>query len=139
MISLFITVSRHWTLTHGYTSFDFTIDTFFMMGLAEIPYFLKHAREVGYPDYVMAAGLGAAFGQIFGTILMIYAATKGLAGPSSAMVQVQGLFHTSMSAVFLNMYPNSQQCVGLLCSMAGAIVMAIEMPCIDRFSKSAER
>lgn len=106
MISIFISISRHWTMTYGYSSFEFSIDTFMLMGFIEVPFFIRHASSVGYSSYVIMCGLGASFGQIVGTILMIYAATKGLAGPSSAMVQVQGLFHTTMSAVFLGTYPN---------------------------------
>lgn len=88
LISMFIAVSRYWTENYGYSGLDFTMDTYFLMGLVEIPFFINHAQEVGYNFMVLVYGIGASFGQIFGTMLMIYAATKGLAGPSSAMVQV---------------------------------------------------
>ena len=73
-------------MTYGYSSFEFSMDTFMLMGLLEAPFFIYYASSFGYSNYVIMCGLGASIGQIVGTILMIYAATKGLAGPSSAMV-----------------------------------------------------
>mmetsp|Transcript_9422 Transcript_9422/g.15876 ORF Transcript_9422/g.15876 Transcript_9422/m.15876 type:complete len:88 (-) Transcript_9422:69-332(-) len=58
---------------------------------------------------------------------MIYSATYGLAGPSSAMVQVQGLFHTLLSAIFLKIIPNQLQTAGLMCAITGAIVMSVDI------------
>lgn len=62
MISCFISVSRHWTMNFGYSSFDFTIDTFTVMGLVEIPFFINYHLTHGYSMYVFMAGIGAAFG-----------------------------------------------------------------------------
>jgi hypothetical protein len=58
------------------------------MGLIEIGFFINHQQNVGYSLKAIFCGIGASFGQIIGTLLMIYASTYGLAGPSSAMVQV---------------------------------------------------
>ena len=58
------------------------------MGLIEIGFFINHQQNVGYSLRAIICGIGASFGQIIGTLLMIYASTYGLAGPSSAMVQV---------------------------------------------------
>ena len=51
-------------------------------------------------------GIFAALGNTTGTLLSNYAATKGLGGPSSAMVQIQCVFHTTLSALFLGVFPN---------------------------------
>lgn len=88
MISIFISISRYWSQVHGYKSIDFTVDTFLCMGLIEIVFFIQHQVNVGYTVKAIICGVGASFGQILGTLLMIYASTYGLAGPSSAMVQV---------------------------------------------------
>ena len=56
------------------------------MGLIEIGFFINHQQNVGYSLKAIFCGIGASFGQIIGTLLMIYASTYGLAGPSSAMV-----------------------------------------------------
>ena len=56
------------------------------MGLVEICLFVRHSLKVGYTFQVLACGFGASWGQIAGTCLMIYASTKGLAGPASAMI-----------------------------------------------------
>lgn len=82
LISLFILVSRYWTEKYGYSSKDFTIDTFMLMGLLELPFFI----QVQYSLYNLILGVFASLAQIIGTFLMIYASTYGLAGPSSAMV-----------------------------------------------------
>lgn len=71
--------------------------------------------------------MSASFGQIMGTSLMIYASTYGLAGPASAMVQVQGLIHTSLSMQVLKIIPSPMQMVGLFCAIIGAIVMSVEV------------
>jgi hypothetical protein len=41
-ISLFISISRYWTITYGYKSQDFTIDTFMMMAILEIYFFFNY-------------------------------------------------------------------------------------------------
>ena len=56
------------------------------MGLIEIGFFINHQQNSGYSLFAIFCGIGASFGQIMGTLLMIYASTYGLAGPSSAMV-----------------------------------------------------
>ena len=48
MISLFIAVSRFWTERFGYSGLDFTMDTYFVMGLAELPFFIHHATTLRY-------------------------------------------------------------------------------------------
>ena len=40
MISISISVSRYWTVNHNYKSFDFTIDTFMVISLYEIGFFI---------------------------------------------------------------------------------------------------
>jgi hypothetical protein len=86
LISLFISVSKYWSQIHGYRSIDYTVDTFLAMGLIEIGFFVSHQANYGYSLKSLLCGIGASFGQILGTLLMIYASTYGLAGPSSAMV-----------------------------------------------------
>jgi len=39
LISIFISVSRFWSQNFGYNSLDYTIDSFFVMGLIEVPFF----------------------------------------------------------------------------------------------------
>lgn len=131
LISLFIAVSRYWTEHYGYTGLDFTMDTYMVMGLVEVPFFIHHALGQGYTVKVLLCGIGASMGQIFGTMLMIYAATYGLAGPSSAMVQVQGIFHITLSALFFHVIPNNMQIIGILCSVAGATIMSVDIPCLS--------
>lgn len=86
LISIFISVSRYWSFYHGYNSIDYSIDTFMLMGTIELFFFIRQCLKVGYTFTQFACGFGASCGQIFGTCLMIYASTKGLAGPSSAMI-----------------------------------------------------
>lgn len=86
LISIFISVSRYWSHYHGYNSVDYSIDTFMVMGAVETYFFIRHAMTIGYSVNVFLCGFAASCGQIAGTCLMIYASTKGLAGPSSAMI-----------------------------------------------------
>ena len=135
LISIFISVSKYWSQIHGYRSIDYTVDTFLAMGIIEIGFFVHHQVTVGYSLKVLLCGIGASFGQIVGTLLMIYASTYGLAGPASAMVQVQGLFHTVMSAIFLNVYPTGLQTLGLTSAILGAAVMSVEFKTMSKNCK----
>jgi len=73
-------------------------------------------------------GITASLCNIIATLLMIYAATYGLAGPSSAMVQSQGVIHVLLSAIFLSQYPSTMDYIGLTCAITGATIMSIEIP-----------
>jgi uncharacterized membrane protein len=73
-------------------------------------------------------GICASMCNIIATLLMIYAATYGLAGPSSAMVQSQGLIHVLLSAVFLSAYPSNMDLIGLSLAIIGATIMSVEFP-----------
>lgn len=56
---------------------------------------------------------------------MIYAATYGLAGPASAMVQIQCVVHTILEAVFNKIIPSPMSMIGIACAITGAAVMSI--------------
>ena len=90
MIAVSISISRYLTVNYKYKSFDFTIDTFLMISLCEIGFFFHFNQTVnngeGYHFDQILYGFAASVFQIIGTLLMIYAATYGLAGPASAMV-----------------------------------------------------
>ena len=86
MISIMITLSRWWTEKYGYISLDFTIDTFLLLSLVEIAFFFYYAESRTYTWLDILYGVLASIFQIAGTMLMIYSATFGLAGPASAMV-----------------------------------------------------
>jgi len=40
LIALSIVIGRYWTTNHGYASFDFTIDSYIVMGICEIGLFI---------------------------------------------------------------------------------------------------
>jgi drug/metabolite transporter (DMT)-like permease len=126
-ITWFITASRYWSVTHKYHSFNYTVDTLLMMGVLEVPFFILHWVSFGYSLYVLVVGVIASFCQIAGTCLCIYAATNGLGGPSSAMIQVQGLIHTILSATVHGIVPNFLQCMGIFCALFGAFVMSVDV------------
>ena len=125
MISLFITWARYFTLKHRYNSTDFTVDTFTLLGLIEVPFFLAYQLATGYTLFQLTCGLFASFAQICGTGLLIYASTYGLAGPSSALAQCQGLVHVLLSALCLGLLPSRLDLAGVLCAIAGSAVMSI--------------
>lgn len=77
----------------------------------------------------MAYGIAASFCMVSGTILMIYSATYGLAGPASAMVQCQGLIHTLISAFVLGQIPSVSAIIGMCFAVLGATIMGFDLPC----------
>ena len=86
MISIMITISRYWTEKHGYSSLDYSIDTFVLLSLFEIGFFIYFAENNTFTWLQILYGVAASVFQIAGTCFMIYSATFGLAGPASAMV-----------------------------------------------------
>ena len=40
LIAVFITLSRYWTLYYGYSSIDFTLDNYLVIGILEIGFFI---------------------------------------------------------------------------------------------------
>ena len=70
----------------------------------------------------------ASIAQIIGTLLMIYSSTHGLAGPTSAMVQSQGIVHVLLCALFLGLIPSMLDILGLVCAIIGAIIMSVDFP-----------
>ena len=91
MIAITISISKYWTMKHGYNSKDFTIDTFLCMGILEVGLCIhwQLTNPIGYDFREILFGSIACIFQILGTMLMFYSATYGLAGPASAMVQSQ--------------------------------------------------
>ena len=89
MISITISISKYMTMKHGYNSRDLTIDTFLCLGILEIGLCIQYqvTNPIGYDFREILFGVIASIFQILGTMLMIYSATYGLAGPASAMVQ----------------------------------------------------
>lgn len=80
---------------------SFTIDNFTVISLLEIP--LLFYYEYGPRPYTwnwIWHGVAAAVFQVLGTMLMIYASTFGLAGPASAMVQIQAIVQTILIVIF---------------------------------------
>jgi len=139
MISLFITLSRYWTEHYGYKSQDFTVDTFFIIALVELPFWYQYQTQTGYTLHELAFGMGASFFMVCGTLLMIYASTYGLAGPTSAMVQCQGLVHTLLSAFILGQIPSISAIIGLCFAITGALIMGLEFPCFKAESETSQQ
>jgi drug/metabolite transporter (DMT)-like permease len=82
---------------------------------------------VGYTLLQVLFGTIASIFQILGTVLMIYSATYGLAGPASAMVQSQCIIQTALAAIFLHDKPSTLDIVGIGCAVIGAIIMSVEI------------
>ena len=62
LISMLIAISRYWTENYGYKSVELTVDTFMLMGFIEIIFFIQYENSVGYSNFALLCGLGAAFG-----------------------------------------------------------------------------
>ena len=129
MISLTISVSKYWTINYHYKSLDFTIDTFLCMSLIEIGFSIYYELNTGYTFKEVLFAFIASIFQILGTMLMIYSATFGLAGPASAMVQSQCVVQTILATIFLHQIPRPLDIVGIACAIIGAIVMSVELNC----------
>lgn len=59
----------------------------------------------------------------FGFILVNYSTTTGIAGPAAALVNVQTLLHTVMSAVILNQAPGLQQTLAMVVGVVGSLLI----------------
>ena len=66
VLALVITFSRYWSENYGYKSLDFTVDTFFVSSIIELPLFIIYATSTGYSPLQMTFGVTAAISFITG-------------------------------------------------------------------------
>ena len=60
MISIMITISRYWTEKHAYSSLDYSIDTFVLLSLAEIGFFVYYAENNTFTYMEIFFGVAAS-------------------------------------------------------------------------------
>jgi len=60
MISIMITISRYWTEKHAYASLDYSIDTFVLLSLVEIGFFVYYAEQNTFSWMAIVYGVAAS-------------------------------------------------------------------------------
>ena len=94
--------SRYWTENFGYKSNDFTVDTFVVIGLCELPLFMQYESTTGFTLVEMVYGVSSSICFMFGVLIFIYAASQGLSGPTTALAQIQGIVHLLLNSIIMS-------------------------------------
>ena len=71
----------------------------------------------------------------FGTFLINYSISVGIAGPASAMANLAAVFQTILDYFILGQVLNLLQILGLLVGLTGAIVLAVGLSIYTRAIK----
>jgi len=121
-----ILTARYFTTNFGYKSLDNTIDTFTIQAVVQVGFFIWKDIEGVYTWADIYWGIGSMFSYIAGNQAIIYACTFGLAGPAAAMVQVQLVVHILLGVIFEHAIPTWMEDLGIVCAIAGALVMTLE-------------
>lgn len=94
----------------NYSPFDFTVDSGLVTG-SFLFLFWAYFYLTGHPAYTLT---NALYSYCASTLIMLWglvglnASVKGMQGPTAAIMMVQSIFSTILSAVFMGQIPNLQ-------------------------------
>ena len=102
-------------------SFTFTASSYFIGGfiftVVSIVNFITYGESIGFVIQCVLSGMINAFGSI----LLNYSITTGHAGPAAALVNIQTVLHTILSAIILSQSPGLQQIIAMIIGLIGSI------------------
>lgn len=112
---------------NGYNVFNFAMQTLFVDGLIGTVYLIiQYYTTVGVvTQEILLPGILSGLIAGFGTFLINYSISVGVAGPASAMANLAAVFQTILDYFILGQVLNLMQIIGLLVGLAGAMVLAV--------------
>ena len=115
-----ILVKHFWEM-FDIDSFTFTASSYFIGGfiftVVSIVNFITYGESIGFVIQCVLSGMINAFGSI----LLNYSITTGHAGPAAALVNIQTVLHTILSAIILSQSPGLQQIIAMIIGLIGSI------------------
>lgn len=112
---------------NGYNVFNFAMQTLFVDGIIGTVYLIiQYYTTVGVvTQEILFPGILSGLIAGFGTFLINYSISVGVAGPASAMANLAAVFQTILDYFILGQVLNLMQIIGLLVGLAGAMVLAV--------------
>lgn len=112
---------KYFTEKFGFDSFSFTAASYFVGGLIftiiSIVNFLRYGENASFVLECVLSGMINSFGFI----LVNHATTTGYAGPAAALVNIQTIIHTFLSAILLKQIPGVQQIIAVVIGLLGSV------------------
>ena len=126
IIAVMLTLPRYITDNYNYPAQKLPLDSLFILGLGGTPFMLYYWNQYGYTNYELTAGIVGSMFHAVAMTLLNYAVTYGLAGPSNAINQVQGIVHVILSCCIQHTFITYQQLGGTLLLFVGAVSMSLD-------------
>ena len=119
--------AKYANLRHKYSPRDFNTDQGLFCGLfcliASIIYF-----SLGTPSYTwynLIINFAASFMRMLCAFVSLNCMVKGLAGPTSALIQSNTVIQIGMNSLFLGLIPTFSQLCGSLLTLFGAALLIL--------------
>ncbi len=112
----------------GYTPLDFSVDAGLLTGLCLFllaAYFYFLSNDPTYTLYNLGVATASSSLLMFTSFIALNAMVKGLAGPTSAIINTNAIVQIVMNAVILGMVPTYSQVAGSLIAISGVAVMML--------------
>lgn len=104
-------------------SFTFTAASYFIGGLVftivSLINFAMYGEDIMFIIKCVLSGMINSFGFI----LVNHSTTTGYAGPAAALVNIQTIIHTILSAIIMNQVPTTQQIIAVVVGLGGSVLI----------------
>lgn len=114
---------RYFTEKFGFDSFSFTAASYFVGGLIftiiSVVNFMRYGENAIFVLKCVLSGMINSFGFI----LVNHATTTGYAGPAAALVNIQTIIHTILSAIILRQIPGTLQIIAVVIGLLGSVLI----------------
>ena len=121
-------------MAKGYNVYNFAMQSLFVDGLIGTIYLIVQylTTEGIVTSEIILPGILSGLIAGFGTFLINYSISVGIAGPASAMANLAAVFQTILDYFILGQVLNLLQILGLLVGLTGAIVLAVGLSIYTR-------
>jgi len=112
----------------GYTPLDFSVDAGLLSGLCLLvlaSYFFFVADDPTYTLYNFTIATLSSSLLMFTSLIALNAMVKGLAGPTSAIINTNAIVQIIMNAVILGMVPTIWQVAGSCIAISRVAIMML--------------
>jgi drug/metabolite transporter (DMT)-like permease len=119
--------AKYANVTHKYSPRDFNTDQGLLTGMfcliASIIYFYKGTPS--YTWYNLMVNFAASFMRMLCASVALNCMVKGLAGPTSALIQSNTVIQIAMNSLFLGLIPSFSQLCGSILTLSGVALLIL--------------
>ena len=135
LLSLKTIFAKYYIEKLKFDSFTYTAASYFIGGLiftiVSIVNFWIYGESIVFIFECIASGFMNCAGFIFAN----HATTTGYAGPAAALISIQTIIHTLLSAIFLGQVPNMMQIIALIIGLTGSLSITVGPFLFSKYSK----